>query len=319
MTTKYGVFGEHKYLADPGTVLAGTVRTKVDFDATGGGNREKGLNFKATVGRTGKTNDATFDKFKSLSQGDKYIDPIKRDLAQKAASKAGNVTDLPFRVPSAIKRSACPGDYHGTCTGKATPYMPRGGVNSRKKGDYPEQPRGIYTNPPKKGTYGMNKFTLSERRGVHGVTGEYEYGHDPEADHKARKLAELARHKQACVTEAPFVPSNLHAAQRISRIPYMPSPPGPAAGKAAAAGGEEGGDAAAVAPEPFRPANAHVAKRVNPIPYEHDPEAPKIAAARTRRLEESKRIAQTGAWRPNQGGNKSDMVRSVVRMNIPRC
>eukprot|EP00955_Chlamydomonas_euryale_P038962 351259-Chlamydomonas_euryale.AAC.2 len=49
-----GVFGEHKYLADPGTVLAGTVRTKVDFDATGGGNREKGLNFKATVGRTGK-------------------------------------------------------------------------------------------------------------------------------------------------------------------------------------------------------------------------------------------------------------------------
>ncbi len=27
---------------------------KVVFDATGGGNREKGLNFKASVGRSGK-------------------------------------------------------------------------------------------------------------------------------------------------------------------------------------------------------------------------------------------------------------------------
>ncbi len=34
-----------------------------------------------------------------------------------------------------------------------------------------------------------------------------------------------------------------------------------------------------------------------------------------RRLAESKRIAATGAWRPTQG-YKTDMVRSIVRMNL---
>ncbi len=33
------------------------------------------------------------------------------------------------------------------------------------KGEVPEVPKGIYTNPAKKGTFGMNKFTLSERTG----------------------------------------------------------------------------------------------------------------------------------------------------------
>jgi hypothetical protein len=35
-------------------MASSTKRTKIEFDATGGGNREKGLNFKATSGKTGK-------------------------------------------------------------------------------------------------------------------------------------------------------------------------------------------------------------------------------------------------------------------------
>jgi hypothetical protein len=35
----------------------------------------------------------------------------------------------------------------------------------KKKGEIPTVPKGIYTSPGKKGTFGFNKFTLSERQG----------------------------------------------------------------------------------------------------------------------------------------------------------
>ena len=35
----------------------------------------------------------------------------------------------------------------------------------KKKGEVPEVPRGMYTSPAKKGSYGMNKYTISERQG----------------------------------------------------------------------------------------------------------------------------------------------------------
>ena len=38
-------------------------------------------------------------------------------------------------------------------------------VEAKKKGEIPEVPRGFYTSPGKKGTFGFNKFTLSERQG----------------------------------------------------------------------------------------------------------------------------------------------------------
>jgi hypothetical protein len=42
----------------------------------------------------------------------------------------------------------------------------------KKKGEVAEKPRGIYTSPAKKGTFGFNKFTLSERAGFKGVAQE---------------------------------------------------------------------------------------------------------------------------------------------------
>lgn len=89
----------------------------------------------------------------------------------------------------------------------------------KKKGEVAQQPKGIYTNPPKRGTFGMNKYTLSERQGYKGVATEYEYQHDPTDLHKARRMAEIEAHHKACVTELPFKPSNPpkkgeHAGQR---------------------------------------------------------------------------------------------------------
>lgn len=55
----------------------------------------------------------------------------------------------------------------------------------KKKGEIPEQPKGIYTGPAKKGTFGYNKTTLSERMGYKGVATEWVFwgalggvGHD---------------------------------------------------------------------------------------------------------------------------------------------
>lgn len=94
----------------------------------------------------------------------------------------------------------------------------------------------------------------------------------------------------------------------------IPAPPEQPEGAAAAVSVKEKKDELA----PFKLANAHVAKRINHIEYIHDPEEPKLQKEHQRKVEESKKLAVTGAWRPNQS-YKTDMVRSIVKMNIPRC
>lgn len=63
-------------------------------------------------------NDAMFGKFISLHQGDKFVDPKRAELLAKAESKKKNVSEAPFRAASPMKRSAAPGDYFGTISGK---------------------------------------------------------------------------------------------------------------------------------------------------------------------------------------------------------
>jgi hypothetical protein len=54
MATKYGMFQEPEYKMQGSPVAEGTKPVLPVFDATGGGNREKGLNMKATVPKSGK-------------------------------------------------------------------------------------------------------------------------------------------------------------------------------------------------------------------------------------------------------------------------
>jgi hypothetical protein len=95
---------------------------------------------------------------------------------------------------------------------------------------------------------------------------------------------------------------------------YVMSAPPPAAAEGGEGGGEKVKKEETV---PFRPSNTHVAKRTNHIPYLHDPLEPKLEKEHARKVAESARLAVTGAWRPNMS-YKSDMVRSIVKMNIPR-
>ena len=65
-----------------------------------------------------QNNDATFSKFMSLNDGDKYIDPKRRALMAEAEKAKGNVTDKPFKMASPMKHSVGPGGYYGTISGK---------------------------------------------------------------------------------------------------------------------------------------------------------------------------------------------------------
>ena len=267
------------------------------------------LNFKVTAPKTGKNNDATFGKFASLHEGDKYVTPKAAQLQAEAENRKLNINDKPFKQTSPMKKSTTPGDWYGTISGKI-PYEATSAEPIKlKKGDVPPMPRGIFTSPAKKGTFGMNKFTLSEKVGYKGAQGEYEYLHDPESDLKRKKKEEMEAHRKACTSEQPFKPSNTFAAQRINKIPYIIAPPLPEG---------EVQKPVKVDTAPFKPVNTHVSQRMNHIEYIHDPEAPKIAARREKRMEEHQKLAASGPWRPNKAADKVDMVRSVVKMNIGR-
>lgn len=336
MTTKYGQFLERPYIvgrdAPPvGTDEATGTRHKIEFDPSGNGNRDKGLSLKATAPKSGKGNDACFEKFKTTARGDKYVDTRRQFLQAKKAEAEKNVGDA-FKSSGPMKKSTGPGDFYGTCGGKVA-YMPHGNAVARKKGEIPEGLPQIYTSPAKKGSFGMNKYTLSERQGYKGVVTEYEYLHDPLPD-KATRFNAIMEERKKVVSDTAFRPSapgkkgsygvpNTTISKGKGVAGEYEYIVGRDAGPPTKDGeGGEGGEGSKPEPkpemEPFVPANSHVAKRVNHIPYYHDPEGPKAAAARARKLALSRVIADKGDWRPNHSGNKTDMVRSVVKMNIPR-
>ncbi|KAG2454791.1 hypothetical protein HYH02_000626 [Chlamydomonas schloesseri] len=343
MTTKYGMFKEHDYLrpggegpgapgSDGGSPAAGSLKNSRTASPTG--DRDSGLNFKATVGRAGKGNDATFEPFKSLHHGDKYIDPSRRTLLEKNAAKGKQVTPAPFKAASPMKKSTTPGDFVGTIAGKV-PYVPGATISTQKtKEDVRHEPRGFYTSPAKKGGLGFNKTTLSERQGFRGVATEYEYQHDPDDLHRERRKQEREA-DQAARQPQPFKPTNPPKRggpgvpnitisknkgvagewEYICGADPATAPRDPNTPDAAPAAAATAGAAAEAAGPAFKPASLkprHLGKQPE---YIHDPEVPKIEAEHAKRKAEIARLANSGAWRPNQGP-KTDMVRSIVRMNL---
>ena len=79
----------------------------------------------------------------------------------------------------------------------------------KTRSDVPEQHyKNIVTGPGKKGTYGFNKTTLSERQGHKGVATEYEYQHEPEELQRQRRKQEREADLAARPTTLPFKPVN---------------------------------------------------------------------------------------------------------------
>ncbi|GFR42114.1 hypothetical protein Agub_g2957 [Astrephomene gubernaculifera] len=344
MTTKYGMFMEHAYLTPSPPPVGGEEASEKGGSPKGSRPsspdvgtqlRDHGLNFKATIGRIGKNNDATFETFKSLHIGDKYLDPSRRHLQEQNLQRKQQVVPAPFKAASPMKVSTTPGDFIGTLQGKVE-YIPGRSVTVQKtKADVKTEPRGFYTSPAKRGTFGFNKTTISERQGFRGVATEYEYQHDPDEMQRQRRLQE--READFAARQAhPFRPS--HPPKRggagvpnitISKgkgvageYEYMlgadpavappdfsdPNAPKPGKLKVEIQKGEQGGPA-------FRPSSINPRHLGRHPEYIHDPEAPKIESEHARKKTELERLANTGPWRPNNS-QKTDMIRSIVRMNL---
>ncbi|KAI8467860.1 MAG: hypothetical protein J3K34DRAFT_479964 [Monoraphidium minutum] len=337
MTTRFGVFGE----------TPGIGQGDPYVDAGKPDPRNHGLGLKVAASKQGKNNDACFDKFKPLFEGDK----AKLQAAKAGAAARG--AERPFRAASPMKASACTGDFVGTLGGRveymaasACPgdfvgtlggrveYMAGTVDVKKKKGEVQGQPKNIVTACPKKGGFGFAGTTLSERQGAKGVAGEYEYLAEP--------LPQAVRAKAS--DKAAVVPFRLigppksggpgtvtrhfggGAKGAVGEFEWRPRPEPPAAAAAARTGGGGDGDAgaaaaaaAAAAPAaPFRP--AAVPKKGRQATFErfpeyvHDPEE-RPAEAIARRAKGAARAAGGGAWRPG-GGVKSDATRSIVRMNL---
>ncbi|GLC37426.1 hypothetical protein PLESTB_001587300 [Pleodorina starrii] len=342
MTSKYGMFKEHIYLtpSDPPPAegsgsASGSRKASRSNSPVGTAQRDHGLNFKATVGRVGKGNDATFEAFKGLYNGDKYIDPGRRRLLEDGAQRKQQVAPAPFKAASPMKISTTPGDFVGTLQGKV-PYIPGRSVTLQKtKADIGSEPRGFYTSPAKKGTYGFNKTTLSERQGFRGVATEYEYQHEPDEMQRQRRIQEREADFAARQPQ-PFRPS--HPPKKGGAgVPNITISKGrgiageyeyvlgadpavaprltadadaAAAGKQAVPPVEKTDAGPAFRPSSINP--RHLGKHPE---YLHDPEVPKLEAEHARNKAEQQRLATTGAWRPNNA-QKTDMIRSIVRMNL---
>ncbi|KXZ46873.1 hypothetical protein GPECTOR_40g607 [Gonium pectorale] len=227
-----------------------------------------------------------------------------------------------------MKVSTTPGDFVGTLQGKVE-YIPGRSVTlQKKKEDIKTEPRGFYTSPAKRGGYGINKTTLSERQGYKGVSTEYEYQHEPDEMQRLRRIQEREA-DMAARQPQPFRPS--HPPKRGGAgVPNITISKGkgiageyeymlaadPAVAKELlnpdAAPHTEGAEEAGPAFRPASYAPRHLGRHPE---YLHDPEAPKIDAEHARKKAEAQRLASSGPWRPNNS-QKTDMVRSIVRMNL---
>ena len=195
----------------------------------------------------------------------------------------------------------------------------------RKKGDFVGEKTNLYTSPGKKGSYGTTRTTLSERKALGGMQGEYSYQAEPYERH--RQMAAAEKKAARNVSESPFVPANpgkkgsygyskTNVGNRASGVAgeYAYAPHG-------GGGGGAGGQPSTTAKieTPFVP--AHVPRKgynctLTKFPvYYADPDQLKADARRQARKLEHAALASGSPFRPTNIP-KMAATRSIVRMNL---
>jgi hypothetical protein len=144
-------------------------------------SRYKGRNFVTNPPKKGRGVDATLDKgYKSLSEGDKYVDPGTYEKKVKLEEGKKKLTQRGFIYTNPSKKSCGLGNYHGTFS-EQNKYAHEVEYNVLKKGELPQkvqtQLKNIVTAPAKRGTFGVPGTTLSKGD-------EFKYVSDP-YDHSA--------------------------------------------------------------------------------------------------------------------------------------
>lgn len=105
----------------------------------------------------------------SLSNGVPYrASTTYKPISTSETTHGVNKIDLPpFKPPGASHKSSGKGDYFGTFSEKNIPKheseLPYINANTEVKLSTLVKPRNLYTNRPKKGTYGFTGLTIGQR------------------------------------------------------------------------------------------------------------------------------------------------------------
>eukprot|EP00759_Apiculatamorpha_spiralis_P042956 PhF_6_TR40685/c0_g1_i2/m.61140 len=164
--------GQMGWFQSPGFISIGDEYDKKEKQHS----RYKGRNFVTNPSKKGRGMDCTFDKrYKSLSEGDKYVDPGTYEKKVRLEESKKKLTTKGFTYTNPSKKSCGLGNYYGTFNEKHK-YAHEVEYNVLKKGELPQkhepQPKNILTAPTKRGTFGVPGTTIS-----HGD--EFKYVSDP--------------------------------------------------------------------------------------------------------------------------------------------
>eukprot|EP01062_Namystynia_karyoxenos_P024595 TRINITY_DN195_c0_g1_i2.p2 TRINITY_DN195_c0_g1~~TRINITY_DN195_c0_g1_i2.p2 ORF type:complete len:339 (+),score=129.24 TRINITY_DN195_c0_g1_i2:96-1019(+) len=266
--------------------------------------RLKGKGFTTAPGRRGQGPDICFSKdFKSLHEGDKFVDPGTHEKKYRLEQAKKKLTPEGFRYTSPSKKASGSGGYFGCFT---TTIQHQTEYDVLQKGELPEkskaQMRNVITNPPRKGTFGTPGTNI-------GKGTEYQYISDPyDAEHRkelaeargaAKKVAGTGPFKSACRRQGTFDETAAGASKVYSLDRALP-PKKPVTGPNRAP-----------LPQPFKPSSP--GKRgfnctINRFPeYKEDP----LEIQERRRREEMKAAKPQTVWRPISG-QKSMPYKSVA-------
>eukprot|EP00998_Keelungia_sp_KM082_P005975 NODE_2255_length_1102_cov_117.243077_g2237_i0.p1 GENE.NODE_2255_length_1102_cov_117.243077_g2237_i0~~NODE_2255_length_1102_cov_117.243077_g2237_i0.p1 ORF type:complete len:294 (+),score=59.35 NODE_2255_length_1102_cov_117.243077_g2237_i0:118-999(+) len=166
-------------------------------------DRNRGGQFKTSPAKKGKGPDALFDKkVKTLSEGDKYVDPGVAEKRKKMEQSKKKLTPEGFKFTNPGTKSSGKGGDWG-CFAK-----------HKHESDHPEKkgppkngpaPKNIVTNPARKGTYGTPGTEL-------GKGDEYKYTPDPYEGERRREL------QQAKAASSKFIGGPFRAACKANEF-----------------------------------------------------------------------------------------------------
>jgi len=144
------------------------------------GDRYKGKGFSTGKGRAGQGPDVTFSKFKSINEGDKYVDPGTHEKKYRIEQEKKKITPNGFKYTSPGKRSCGAGGHTGTFDQGDRRPKHETEYDVVRRGELPDKvkvtPKNIMTGVCKKGTYGITDTCIGE---------PYRYQSDPyDAQHR---------------------------------------------------------------------------------------------------------------------------------------
>ncbi|KAJ9452184.1 hypothetical protein DIPPA_12442 [Diplonema papillatum] len=168
---KLGLFGTPSYIS---------IGDEYD-KKTAQNDRYKGKGFSCVPSKRGQGPEVTFDRrFRSIHEGDKYVDPGMHDKKYRIQQERKKITADGFKYTSPGKRSCGSGNHYGCFAERSSQLKHETEFEVVKKGELPDRvkpiPKNIVTGSCKKGLHSLNDTCIGE---------PYKYQSDPyDAQHK---------------------------------------------------------------------------------------------------------------------------------------